>query len=286
MAITPREAIVIGAGHNGLVAANLLADAGWDVLVLEQQDRPGGAIRSDDSLHPGYVTDWFSAFYPLGVASPVLGALDLNRWGLRWSHAPAVLAHVLPDDRCVLLSRDRDATASSLDDFGRGDGAAWLAMVEEFERLRDPLLAALFAEFPPVRAGLALARAMGVADGLRFARFAVQSVRRAGDERFRGEGAPLLLAGNALHSDLAPEVPGSALYGWLLCMLGQTVGFPVPVGGSGAIIDALVARLQSAGGQLRTSASVTALDIDDRRVRGVRLADGERIGAVAVLAEN
>jgi phytoene dehydrogenase-like protein len=126
---------------------------------------------------------------------------------------------------------------------------------------------------------------MGVADGLRFARFAVQSVRRAGDERFRGEGAPLLLAGNALHSDLAPEVPGSALYGWLLCMLGQTVGFPVPVGGSGAIIDALVARLQSAGGRLRTSASVTALDIDDGRVRGVRLADGERIGAVAVLAD-
>ena len=92
--MTPElDAVVIGAGHNGLVAANLLVDAGWSVTVLERNDRIGGAVHSDTSLHDGYVTDWFSAFYPRAAASPVLGSLHLEDHGLRWTHAPAPLEH-------------------------------------------------------------------------------------------------------------------------------------------------------------------------------------------------
>ncbi|HZZ96278.1 MAG TPA: NAD(P)/FAD-dependent oxidoreductase [Jatrophihabitantaceae bacterium] len=279
------DAVIVGAGHNGLVAANLLADAGWDVLVLEHQDRAGGAIRSDGSLHPGFTTDWFSAFYPFAVGSPILHSLDLDHFGLRWSHAPTVLAHLLPDGRSAVLSRDLATTAASLDAFAPGDGAAWCALVAEYERIREPLLRALFTPFPPVRAGLRLAKAFGTADLLRFMRFAVQSVRRMGDERFTGAGAPLLLAGNALHSDLGPDIPGSAIYGWLLCMLGQTVGFPVPVGGSSAIPDALVARFESLGGCVRTSAEVTSIEISNGHATGIRLGDGERITTSTVLAD-
>src|SRR5579875_3917348 len=93
------DAVVIGAGHNGLVAAAMLADAGWDVLVVEADTTPGGAVRSDREVHPDFVTDRFSAFYPFGYASPVLQELDLASHGLRWEHAPAVLTHVLPDGR-------------------------------------------------------------------------------------------------------------------------------------------------------------------------------------------
>jgi len=75
-------AVVIGAGHNGLVAGILLADAGWDVVVLEEQERVGGAVFSDRSVHPDFVTDWYSAFYPLGAASPVIAGLDLDQCGL------------------------------------------------------------------------------------------------------------------------------------------------------------------------------------------------------------
>lgn len=280
-----RDAVIIGSGHNGLVAANVLAGAGWDVLVLEQQDKLGGATRSDHSLRPGFVTDWFSAFYPLAAASPVLNDLDLERWGLQWSHAPSVLAHVLPDNRCALLSRDAERTATSLDAFASGDGAAWLAMVADYQQISAPLLDALFRPFPPVRAAARIARRLGVGDLMRFARFALQSARSVGDERFGGEGGPLLLAGNALHTDLAPEAAASAIYGWLLCMLGQTVGFPAPVGGSGAITDALVSRLTSLGGRIRTSADVTSLDILAGRVRGVLVGGGERIASGTVLAD-
>src|SRR4051812_45318131 len=120
------DAVVIGAGPNGLVAANLLVDAGWDVVVLEASPQPGGAVRSaDDFPAPGFTGDLFSAFYPLAAASPVLDRLDLDRYGLTWTHAPAVLAHVFDDGRAAVLSRDLDATAASVDAFAPGDGDAW-----------------------------------------------------------------------------------------------------------------------------------------------------------------
>ncbi|WP_375493582.1 phytoene desaturase family protein [uncultured Jatrophihabitans sp.] len=279
------DAVVVGAGHNGLVAANLLADRGWSVLVLEAADHPGGAVHSDDSLRPGFVTDWYSSFYPLAAASPTLQKLELEQWGLTWKHAPAVLAHVFPDGRCALLDRDRDVTAASLETFGAGDGDSWLRVVAAYERIAEPFLESALSPFPPVRAATRLFRTMGTADAMRFARFAMSPVRRFGKENFRGEGATMLFAGNALHTDLPPESAGSAIYGWLLCMLGQTVGFPVPAGGSRGIIDALVARLTAHGGSLRFGAQVTSVDVAEGQARGVRLADGERITAGAVLAD-
>src|SRR3712207_96625 len=100
------DAIVIGAGPNGLTGANLLADAGWDVLVLEAQPTPGGAVRSGELVEPGFTSDLFSAFYPLGIASPHLRDLGLEDWGLEWIHAPAVVAHPASDGTCATLHRD------------------------------------------------------------------------------------------------------------------------------------------------------------------------------------
>src|SRR3712207_9546991 len=83
------DAVVIGAGPNGLVGANLLADAGWDVLVLEAEDEPGGAVRSGEVAREGFVHDRFSSFYPLAIASPAIQSLHLERHGLRWRRAEA-----------------------------------------------------------------------------------------------------------------------------------------------------------------------------------------------------
>ncbi|GIF75047.1 phytoene desaturase family protein [Asanoa siamensis] len=280
------DAVVIGAGHNGLVAANLLADAGWEVLVLEATDTAGGAVRTAEITAPGFHHDVYSAFYPLGYASPVLRGLDLEAYGLKWHHAPAVLAHVLPDDRCAVLSRDPERTAASLATFDPRDGTAWLHEVRRWKRIGAPFLDAILRPFPPVRAGARLAARLGVPGALDFARLSVLPVHEFGRETFQGAGGQLLLAGNALHTDLGPEQAGSALYGWLLAMLGQDVGFPVPVGGSARLVEALSRRLAERGGAVEFRRPVTRVLHARGTAVGVEDTHGERIRARrAVLAD-
>ncbi|MFF2385601.1 phytoene desaturase family protein [Streptomyces sp. NPDC058108] len=280
------DAVVIGAGPNGLVAANLLADAGWRVEVLEAQDQPGGAVRHDRGVDPEFTSDLFSAFYPLAAASPVLAGLHLEREGLIWSHAPKVLAHPMRDGRCAVLSRDLEETAASLEAFGAGDGDAWKELCQVWETLGNSILDALFTPFPPLRAGARLMLHVRGAGGLRLARTMLLPVRRLGQEEFRGEGGRLLLAGNALHADLAPEAAGSGGFGWLMSMLGQTHGFPVPAGGSGALTSALVRRLVRRGGIVRCGKQVIEVVIRGGRAVGVRTRDGEAVPARrAVLAD-
>ncbi|WP_375478499.1 phytoene desaturase family protein [uncultured Jatrophihabitans sp.] len=280
------DAVVVGAGHNGLVAANLLADAGWDVVVCEAADTPGGAVASAEVTAPGFRTDLFSAFYPLAVASPVLNALDLGSYGVSWARAPAVLAHLLPDGRSATLWQDPAQTAASLAKFGAADGEAWLRITAQWDRIGDAVVQALLSPFPPVAAVGRLLRRLGVDELLRLARMAAQPVRRFGEENFAGPGGPILFAGNALHADLPPDGAGSALYGWLLAMLGHSYGFPVPVGGADVLIKGLVRRLEAKGGQLRLSARVDKIVVSSGAARAVVLQSGERIDARrAVLAD-
>jgi phytoene dehydrogenase-like protein len=280
------DAVVIGSGPNGLVAAIALADAGWQVLVVEAQERVGGAVASDEITAPGFTTDLFSAFYPLAAASPVIRDLGLSAHGLRWVGAPDVLAHPLPDGSCAVLSTDLDRTAANLDGFAAGDGDAWIRMVAHWNRVRDRLLDALFTPFPPVRSVAGLLRQVGPAGVLELARLAVLPVRRLCAESFAGAGGALLLSRNALHSDIPTIAAGSGLFGWLMSMLGQDVGFPVPEGGAGRLADALAARLVAAGGAVRVGTPVHSIRITHGRATGVECADGTAITARrAVLAD-
>lgn len=284
------DAVVVGAGHHGLVAANMLADRGWDVVVLEGNEEPGGAVRTGELTVPGFHHDLFSAFFPLGFASPALADLGLEDHGLRWLRSPAVLAHPTPDGPTAVLSQDLEVTAASLNGFAPGDGDGWRRLYDRWERLHPHFLNALMSPFPPVRHGVKmgsrLVREGGPRELVRFARFALLPVRRMGEEHFRGAGGTLLLAGNALHSDLVPEATVSGMYGWLLAMLGQQVGFPVPEGGAGRIIDALVRRLRHAGGELRCATPVTAIEVRHGRAQAVRTAGGETFTARrAVIAD-
>ncbi|WP_111766059.1 phytoene desaturase family protein [Nakamurella deserti] len=268
------DAVVVGGGPNGLVAANALADAGWDVLLLEANATTGGAVRTAEVTAPGYLNDLYSAFYPLALASPVIRDLDLGAHGLSWVQADSVLAHALPDGRAAVLHRDVSATAAGLEEFAPGDGAAWTAMFQQWQRVRDPLLDALFTPLPPVKAAVGLLRRLKVAGLLDLARLAVLPVRRLAMENFDGAGAALLLTGNAMHSDVAPDAAGSGVFGWLLSMLGQDVGFPVPRGGAQNLARALESRFVAAGGQVRTGARVTSIAVTGGRAVGVRTADG------------
>jgi phytoene dehydrogenase-like protein len=270
------DAVVIGAGPNGLVAANLLADQGWDVVVLEAAPEPGGAVRSGELLEPGFVTDRFSAFYPLSAVSPHLRSLELEQHGLQWCHAPEVLAHPTPDGT-ARLSRDLDVTAASLDRFSAGDGDAWRRLQASWKAIETDLIAALMSPFPPIRSATRLAASLGFRATTELARDAVVPVNRFAAERFAGAGAALLLAGSALHADVTPSTALSGLLGWMLVGIGQRHGWPVPRGGAGELTAALVRRLEAHGGVVRCDHRVTRVLIGSDGASGVETGGGERV---------
>jgi phytoene dehydrogenase-like protein len=273
------DAIVVGAGPNGLVAANRLADAGWSVLVLEAQPEVGGAVRSDRDVDPEFVHDTFSSFYPLAAASPAIRSFDLEQHGLTWRHAPAVLGHPLPDGDWALVHRDRDRTAAMLEGHRAGDGEAWLDLCAQWDVIGPSILGGLLSPFPPVRHGLGGVARVRRAGGLDLVRTLLTPAAALGRTRFAGPAPRLLLAGNAGHADIPLDAPGSGLMGLLMSMLGQTVGFPVPEGGAGMLTQALARRLEGLGGQIHTGTEVVAIEVDRGRATAVRTAGGSRYGA-------
>jgi phytoene dehydrogenase-like protein len=271
----PREvdAVVIGAGPNGLVAANRLADAGWETLLLEAQPEVGGAVRSDRELHPDFVSDTFSAFYPMGYASRVIKGLQLEEYGLRWRHAPAVFGHSRGDGSWIMLHRDLDITAKLLDEEHPGDGAAWRALVDQWRKIGPSLVDALVTPFPPVTPALRALIKLPRVGGLSFVRQMLAPAGSIVDQNFGGEAVRLLLSGNALHADIPPDGAGSGFLGLLLIMLGQTVGYPVPEGGAGRLAEVMQDRFVARGGVVVCNAEVTKISIEHGRAAGVRVHD-------------
>jgi phytoene dehydrogenase-like protein len=272
------DAVVVGAGHNGLVAAAMLADAGWDVLVLEAQPEPGGAVKSAE-LFPGYVSDLYSAFYPLSVASPALRALHLEEHGLRWSHAPGVVGHArsADDDDAPVIYRDLDRTMAELNRRDPGDGDRWCALFEQWQGIKDALLSTLLTPFPPARGPVGLLRKLGTAEALRFAHLLLLPAGVMAEKLFVGEAARLLLLGNAMHADVPIDAPGSGVMGYLLIMMAQDGGFPVPVGGAGQLTAALVNRGRSAGARIECGKEVDAIEVRGGRAVAVHVADGTTV---------
>ena len=272
------DAVVIGAGHNGLVAAAMLADAGWDVLCLETQDEPGGAVKSAE-LFPGYVSDLYSAFYPLSVVSPALRALNLEDHGLRWTHSPAVVGHAnSPEDEdAAMIWRDVDRTADDLEQRAPGDGARWRQLFDQWLQIKEPLLDTLFAPFPPVRGAVGLLRKLGTADALQLAHLLLSPAGLMAEHLFDSEAARLLLLGNAMHADVPIDAPGSGVMGYMLIMMAQDGGFPVPVGGAGQLTAALVNRARSAGAHIECGHRVDSIDVRGGRAVAVRTAGGATV---------
>lgn len=245
------DAVIVGAGPNGLAAAITLALAGRSVAVFEAHGTVGGGMRSAELTLPGFVHDICSAVHPLGAASPFFRSLPLERYGLEWIQPPAPLAHPLPEGPAVLLERSIEQTATRLGDH---DGSAWRRLMEPLTRDWELIARAFLGPLRP----LTLA-----SHPLALGRFGAQALLPAtllARSQFRSEAARALFAGMAAHALLPLEQPPSAAFGLMLGASAHAVGWPIARGGSQRIANVLAAYLCDLGGDIFTSAPVDTLD--------------------------
>ncbi|HTV00849.1 MAG TPA: NAD(P)/FAD-dependent oxidoreductase [Luteitalea sp.] len=251
---TSLDAVVVGAGPNGLAAAAVLARAGLSVAVLEGQKRLGGGSRTEALTLPGYSHDVCGAIHPMGVVSPVFRLLDLHAHGLQWIAAPLPLAHPFDDGRTATLHRDLSAMGAGI---GAIDGARWGRLMTPFVRQS----AAFFQDIlRPIR---------WPAHPLLMARFGRHALRSADGlvRRFEGEAARALFGGCAAHSFLPLGAAGSASFGLALAVAAHAIDWPVARGGSQAIVEALASVARANGCTIHVDHPVRSLaDVPASRV--------------------
>ena len=241
------DAVVVGAGPNGLSAAIELQRAGLSVLLLEANDTVGGAARTEEATLPGFHHDIGSAVYPLGAASPVFASVPLTDFGLEWIHPDVPLAHPFDDGGVAFMHRDLDATASGLAE----DASAYRRFFAPFVDRWDTFLKhVLRSPLQPPTAPFLMAR---------FGPKALLSTTTLA-RGFGTRAARALLAGNAAHAGTPLEFRLTGAIGATLMAAGHAVGWPIPRGGAGRLTQALAAAFRSAGGTIETGTRVTSLD--------------------------
>jgi phytoene dehydrogenase-like protein len=272
------DAVVIGSGPNGLVAACVLAGAGMDVLVVEASERAGGAVGSEAATRPGYLHDVGAAFFPWGTLSPAFRELPLERHGLRWRWAPVQSCHPAADGTVASIVRHPDAES----EFGTPeDREQWRRVTTWYRSVEPDLIALLLGPLP----SLAPAARLGPVALAKLARVFTASGRGLSERWFRSTAARRVLPSLALHVDVGPDDRFGAALGYMLGMTATTGGYPVPEGGARAITDALLGCLAERGGLIRLGARVSRIEVRGGRAVAVRLEGGEEIPARVILGD-
>ena len=240
------DAVVVGAGPNGLAAAITLKRKFRSVLLVEAKETVGGGARSAELTLPGFVHDVCSAVQPLALSSPFFRGLGLERFGLEWVHPEIPLAHPFEDGGVLCLHRSLEATAEALGP----DGRAYREMLQPFVENHERLLSDVLKPLPLPENPILMAR---------FGLKALRTARNLAEAKFRGAQTRALFAGLAAHAMIPLEKPATAAFGILLAVLAHGVGWPVVKGGSQKLADALAACFRESGGEIRTGVEVRAM---------------------------
>jgi phytoene dehydrogenase-like protein len=240
------DAIVIGAGPNGLAAAIELARAGLKVRIYEANETIGGGARSGELTLPGFTHDLCSAVHPLAAGSPYFSELPLEDYGLEFIHSPIALAHPFDDGAATILDRSLNATTELLGRDRTTYRDLMKPFIERWQSLANDLLGP--PRFPrnPFLAA-------------RFGIHAIRSAKGLAESKFKEDKTRALFAGLAAHSFLSLDRLATSAFGLMLSLLAHVHGWPIAKGGSQSISDALAAYFRDLGGEIVTGYRVRSL---------------------------
>lgn len=278
------DAVVIGAGHNGLTCACYLARAGLSVLVLDQYHTVGGMTTTEEITLPGFRSDVHAFGYQFANLSPVPRELGLASFGFELLRPEFNFSQVFPDGGRISMHRSVDDTVRSMGRYSKQDGEKWRGLAAKFVQARDEIAA--WMNSPPAPFQESNDRLARMPHGMDEYRFDLQSVRSWTNEQFEAEESRVFLGAFACHATLGPDDVGGAHLAWLFTGLIQDVGNRAVQGGMHNLSLALAAYLQSKGGQVRTGARVSQIVVGDGRAKAVRLTDGEEIPVTRLVASN
>lgn len=290
MATQASDVIVIGAGVNGLSAAALLASKGRRVLVLEANDVPGGAVRTEEVTLPGFRHDLFAMNLGLFAGGPINAALGdaLARHGFALVPSSKPFCSVFPDGTMLGVEADAARTEANLAAVAPEDVDSWRELTAYLDRTAPTIIGVLGADLPSRQALRTLWRArreLGMDGLLDLARLGLSSTRAFTEEHFTSPKTRALMASWGMHLDFAPDISGGALFSFLETIGGQMFGMVIGQGGADTMIRALVGVIEEAGGEVRCDARVDEIVVEGGKAMGVRLASGEELRASrAVLA--
>lgn len=264
------DVIIIGAGHNGLVAAGYLARAGYRVGVFERRRTVGGAIATEERI-PGYRIDLGGSAHTLIHLTPIVDELELDRFGLHYIYLDPIFFAPFEDGEALLFYRDPDRTAEALEEHMPGEGEAYRRFMDDWRPFAETVKDVFLTVPGPFQIGRAFFKGAGPRLPWRDAlRTIMRPYGEVVDEYFRSEKLKAALVWMAAQSGPPPTEPMTAPF-LLWHPLYHEAGIARPEGGSGMLAVALKRHLESYGGRVFVDAGVSEILVEDGRARGIRV---------------
>lgn len=273
------DAVIVGAGHNALIAAAYLAKAGRRVAVFERSAHPGGAVQTRGDLLPGCRIDVGSSAHILIHLTPILQELDLASHGLAYADCDPWAFYPLEDGRALLFWKDVGRTCQSIATLSERDAEAYRRFVEEWRPISRAVLKAFLGQPTPGRIAWTMATGggFGGSGGMARLQTIMGSYRALLDATFTHPAVRAAIEWIAAQSGPPPGELGAApLAGWQ--PLYHESGVKRALGGSGALAEALVRFIRAHGGEVHTASPVRRIVVEGGRAVGVEVAEGAEPG--------